>query len=732
VSKEGLEPSCHHWRQSLKLVRLPISPLRRGMTIVQGFGERARNNRVRTRALGAPSGLMATKKQQTPGYDASALQALEGLDPVRKRPAMYIGSTDSRGLTHCVFEVVDNSVDEALAGHAKTIIVTKHADGSVSCSDDGRGIPVDIEPVSKLPGVILVMTKLHAGGKFGGEGYKVSGGLHGVGASVVNAMSERMTVEVDRNGKTHAVDFRRAEPGYEVKGKWSKGAKMTEIAKVKTTGTRVRFWPDKPLFQVGAEFEWDRVRDRCRQTAYLVPGVAIVLRDEAAGTEETFSAKGGIADMIEANAPDGVTGVIRFVGTGAYTEVAQVIEGDTLVSRELSRELEVDVALRWTRGYENSVSSFVNVVQTPNGGTHVAGFERGVVKVVQQALANTKIMKSTEAAPSKDDILEGLTAAVSVRLPEPQFVGQTKDALGTAQVTAIVQSVVVAQLGAWFAASRNKTAARMAMEKIADAARARTAARAQRDLVRRKSALESSTLPAKLKDCRKHGVEGSELILIEGDSAGGTVSAARDSEFQAYLPLRGKILNVQRASEKAMLENNECAAIIQAVGAGSGRHFDLEKARYQRVILLADADVDGSHIRTLLLTLFWRYMRPMLEEGRIFAAVPPLYRITLKNTGEDIYCYSERDKDATMARLTKEGKSWREDIQRYKGLGEMDADQLAETTLDADTRRLRRITIADAEVAAATFETLMGNDVEGRREFIIDRSGGFNLQALDL
>lgn len=676
---------------------------------------------------------MATKKQQTsPGYDATALQALEGLDPVRKRPAMYIGSTDSRGLTHCVFEVLDNSVDEALAGHAKHVVVTKHSDGSVSVADNGRGIPVDIEPVSKLPGVILVMTKLHAGGKFGGEGYKVSGGLHGVGASVVNAMSERMLVEVDRGGRTWAVDFRRAEPGFEVKGKWSKGAKMTEIGRTKNTGTRVRFWYDKPLFQVGAEIEWDRVQARCRQTAYLVPGLTIVVRDEAAGSEETYSAKGGLADMVESQTGDGVTGVIRFVGTGTYTEVAQVIKGDKLVSEELERELEVDIALRWTKGYETQVSSFVNVVQTPSGGTHVTGFERGVVKVVQGALAGTKIMKGTEAAPSKDDILEGLTAAVSVRLPEPQFVGQTKDALGTAQVTALVQGIVQTQLGAWFAAGRNKSAARAALEKIADASRARTAARAQRDLVRRKSALESSSLPAKLKDCRKHGVDGSELILIEGDSAGGTVSAARDSEFQAYLPLRGKILNVQRASEKAMLENNECAAIIQAVGAGSGRHFDLERARYQRIILLADADVDGSHIRTLLLTLFWRYMRPMLEAGRVYAAVPPLYRITLKNSGEDIYCYSERDKEATMARLTKEGKAWREDIQRYKGLGEMDADQLAETTLDASTRRLRRINIEDAEQAAAVFETLMGNDVEGRRDFIVERSSGFDLTALDL
>ena len=675
----------------------------------------------------------ANKDTSTTGaYNASALQALEGLDPVRKRPAMYIGSTDSRGLTHCVFEVLDNSVDEALAGHAKEIVVVKHADGSASVADDGRGIPVDIEPVSKLPGVVLVMTKLHAGGKFGGDGYKVSGGLHGVGASVVNALSERMTVEVDRGGRTWGVDFRRAEPGWEKNGKWQKFSGVTDIAKSKRTGTRVRFWPDSPLFQNGAEIEWERVRERCVQTSYLVPGLRIVLRDELTGEDEEFCAKGGLADMIEEAVKDGVTPVVRIIGVGTYTEVAQVIEGDKLVSRELQREIEVEIALKWSRGYEAGVRSFVNVVETPNGGTHVQGFERGVVKIVQTTLAGTKVLRANEAAPSKDDILEGLIAAVSVRLPEPQFVGQTKDALGTSQVTAIVQSVVNDQLGAWFKAGRNKTAARQVLEKVADAARARTAARAQRDLVRRKSALESSSLPAKLKDCRRHGVDGSELILIEGDSAGGTVSAARDSEFQAYLPLRGKILNVQRASEKAMLENNECDAIIQAIGAGSGRLFDLEKARYQRVILLADADVDGSHIRTLLLTLFWRYMRPMLEEGRVYAAVPPLYRLTVKHTGEDIYCYSERDKTATMARLVQEGKAWRDDIQRYKGLGEMDADQLAETTLDAGTRRLRRINIADAEIAASAFETLMGNDVEGRREFIVTRSGGFDLTSLDL
>lgn len=670
--------------------------------------------------------------EATGAYDASALQALEGLDPVRKRPAMYIGSTDSKGLTHCVFEVLDNSVDEALAGHARTVTVTKHADGSASVHDDGRGIPVDIEPVSKLPGVILVMTKLHAGGKFGGDGYKVSGGLHGVGASVVNAMSERMVVEVDRGGKTWGVDFRRAEPGWEKNGKWQRFAGMTELGKAKKTGTRVRFWPDSPLFQNGAEIEWDRVRERCAQTAYLVPGLRIVLRDEMLGSEEEFHASGGLADMVEASTKDGVTGVVRLVGVGSYQEIAQVIEGDKLVSRELARDIEVEIALKWSRGYESAVRSFVNVVETPNGGTHVQGFERGVVKVVQAALSGTKLMRANEGAPTKDDILEGLVAAVSVRLPEPQFVGQTKDALGTSQVTAIVQSIVVEQLGTWFKAGRNKTAARQVLEKVADAARARTAARAQRDLVRRKSALESSSLPAKLKDCRRHGVEGSELILIEGDSAGGTVSQARDSEFQAYLPLRGKILNVQRASEKAMLENNECAAIIQAIGAGSGRHFELEKARYQRVILLADADVDGAHIRTLLLTLFWRYMRPMLEEGRVFAAVPPLYRITLKHSGEHIYCYSERDKEDTLKRLEAEGKSWRDDIQRYKGLGEMDGHQLAETTLDAETRRLRRITVADAEHAATTFETLMGNDVDGRRDFIVTRSGGFDRNALDL
>jgi DNA gyrase subunit B len=645
---------------------------------------------------------------------------------------MYIGSTDSRGLTHCVFEIVDNAVDEALAGHARTIVVTAHADGSCSVGDDGRGIPVDVEKRSGLPGVVLVMTKLHAGGKFGGDGYKVSGGLHGVGASVVNAMSERMTVEVDRGGKTWGIEFRRAEPGQVVKGKFTPGTAVAELGKAKRTGTRVRFWHDRALFHPDAVIEWERVRERCRQTAYLVPGVRIRLVDEAAGTDEEFHAKGGIADMVEALSGDGLGTVVHITGEGAYTEVAQVIDGDRLVARELERECLIDVALRWSRGYDTTVRSFVNVVETPSGGTHVTGFERAVVKAVQNALSGTKILRASESAPTKDDILEGLVAVVTVKIPEPQFVGQTKDALGTAQVTAIVQSLVTEQLGAWLAAGRNRTSSRQILEKVADAARARTAARAQRDLVRRKSALESSSLPAKLKDCRSHGVEGSELLLIEGDSAAGTVSAARDSEFQAYLPLRGKILNVQRASEKAMLENAECAAIIQAIGAGSGRNFDLAKARYGKLIFLADADVDGSHIRTLLLTLVWRYLREMLEDGRVFAAVPPLYRITLKGSGEHVYCYSERDKTLTLERLEREGRAWRDDIQRYKGLGEMDADQLAETTLDPMTRRLRRITLADAEVAAKSFETLMGNDVEGRREFIVDRSGGFDLASLDV
>lgn len=676
-----------------------------------------------------------TSQKTTAEYSASSLQALEGLDAVRKRPAMYIGSTDSRGLTHCVFEIFDNAVDEALAGHCHRIEVVRHQDGSVTVRDDGRGIPVDVEPKSGLPGVVLVLTKLHAGGKFGGDGYKVSGGLHGVGASVVNALSERVDVEVDRSGATWTIQFQRAVPGFFEKAKFQKSTSMKKVGKVaaRQTGTRVRFWPDRNIFHADAVIEWDRVRARLVQTSFLVPGLTCVLVDEV---EPDLSAEwrhdGGIAEMVESLDGSGaVCGPVRITGTSSYTETAQVVEGDSLVTRDVERELQVDVVLRWGKSFDYTSRSFVNVVETPKGGTHVTGCERAVVKALQQAVGGTKLMKGDDSL-QKEDILEGLCAIVSVRLPEPQFEGQTKEVLGTPQVTALVTAMVQEQLTAWLSVGRNKTAARALYEKVVESSRARKAAKQQRDLVRRKSALESSSLPSKLKDCRTHDLERSELFVIEGDSAAGTVARGRDSEFQAYLPIRGKILNVLRASERKMLDNEECAALITAIGAGAGRSFDVEKIRYSKLILLADADVDGAHIRCLLLTLCWRYMRPLVEAGRVFAAVPPLYRVVLKGTGENIYCYSEAEKEKLLVDLEAKGVAWRDDIQRYKGLGEMDADQLAETTLDPHSRQLRRMTVADAEGAERMFEVLMGESVSERREYIVEQSNGFDHERLDV
>jgi DNA gyrase subunit B len=667
-------------------------------------------------------------------YTASSLQALEGLDAVRKRPAMYIGSTDSRGLTHCVFEIFDNAVDEALAGYCRRVVVCRHNDGSVSVADDGRGIPVDIEKKSGLPGVVLVLTKLHAGGKFGGDGYKVSGGLHGVGASVVNALSERLEVEVDRAGATWSIQFQRAVSGFFDAKKFQKSTTMKKIAKIpaKKTGTRVRFWPDRNIFHEGAEIEWDRVEARLKQTSYLVPGFVCVLRDEMTGAEQEWRHEGGIAEMVEElDQSATVCGPVRISGNATYMETAQVLEGDALVTRDIERELQVDVVLRWTKGFESVTRSFVNVVETPKGGTHVSGCERAVVRTLQNAIGGTKLMKNDESL-QKEDILEGLSMVVTVRLPEPQFEGQTKEVLGTPQVTPLITAMVSEQLSTWFSASRNKAVSRAMFEKIVEASRARRAAKMQRDLVRRKSALESSSLPAKLKDCRSHDLDRSELLIIEGDSAAGTVARGRDSEFQAYLPIRGKILNVLRASERKMLDNEECGALITAIGAGAGRGFDIEKIRYAKLIVLADADVDGAHIRCLLLTLCWRYMRPLVEAGRVYAAVPPLYRITLKGSGEYIYCYSETEKEATLADLEKRGVAWKDDIQRYKGLGEMDADQLAETTLEPQSRQLRRMTVSDAAAAEKMFEVLMGGDVSERREYIVEQSNGFDLERLDV
>jgi len=688
-------------------------------------------------------------------YSARHLLVLEGLEAVRKRPGMYIGSTDSRGLMHCVWEIIDNAVDEALGGHCTRIEVDLHADGSVEVRDDGRGIPVDAEPRTGLPGVEVVMTRLHAGGKFGGGSYAATGGLHGVGASVVNALSARLDVEVDRAGKTHAMSFRRGVPGEFGNGSpdspFVQGSGTRVVGKVtkKRTGTRVRYWADQQIFLADAELSIDELHNRARQTAFLVPGLTLVVRDQRQGrgsaesdhrgTEETFRFDGGISEFCSFLSPDqAVSDVLRLQGSGHFKETVPVLDDSGhMTSTEVERELGVDVALRWGTGYDTIVRSFVNIIATPKGGTHVAGFERSMTKTINEALRSQRVLRASEDDVIKDDVLEGLTAVITVRLSEPQFEGQTKEVLGTAAATRIVGHVMSRELKALLASPKKaaKVQSRAILDKVASAARTRVAARQHKELQRRKNALETSSLPAKLADCRSDDVERSELFIVEGDSALGTAKLARNSEHQALLPIRGKILNVQKASASDMLKNTECASIIQVIGAGSGRTFDLDAARYQKIILMADADVDGAHIRCLLLTLFYRYMRPLVDAGRVYAAVPPLHRIEVTASGraknEIVYTYSETQMRKVVADLQRKGKRYREPIQRYKGLGEMDANQLAETTMDPRHRTLRRVSIGDAEAAETVFELLMGNDVGPRRDFIVEGASRIDRDTID-
>jgi DNA gyrase subunit B len=645
---------------------------------------------------------------------------------------MYIGTTDSRGLMHCLWEIIDNAVDEALAGHCQKIEINLEADGSVEVHDDGRGIPVDKEPKTGLTGVEVVMTKLHAGGKFGGGSYAASGGLHGVGASVVNALASRLDVEVDRDSKIYWMSFKRGHAGiFEGDGpnaSFTEKSGLRVIGKVssKVTGTRIKWWFDKQIFLKEAELSIEDIYARARQTSYLVPGLTLVVNDSRtkAKTIETFTHKGGISEFCTFLRPDDPVGeVIRISGSGAYTENVPVLdEKGHMTPTEVEREMGVDIAMQWGNGYEATVASFVNIISTPKGGTHVAGFEKALTKAVNDVLRATKTLKNNEADVIKDDVQEGLTAVVTVRMSEPQFEGQTKEVLGTAAAAKIVGQVVADEMKAFFNTTKrvDKATGRLILEKIANASRTRISARAHKDLQRRKNALESSSLPTKLSDCRSDDPTRTELFIVEGDSALGTTKAARNSEFQAILPIRGKILNVQKASLSQMLENNECASIIQVIGAGSGKSFEINDARYGRVILMSDADVDGAHIRCLLLTLFNSYMRPLVEAGRVFAAIPPLHRIDVigGKRGEIFYTYSDDEMKKVIGQLKKDGKRWKEPIQRYKGLGEMDADQLRETTMDPEHRTLRRITMKDVTKAEAMFELLMGNEVAPRKDFI--------------
>ena len=681
-------------------------------------------------------------------YNAAHLLVLEGLEAVRKRPGMYIGSTDTRGLMHCLWEIIDNGVDEALAESATRVEVVLHPDGSVEVHDDGRGIPTDKEPKTGLPGVEVVATKLHAGGKFGGGSYVATGGLHGVGLSVVNALSSRMDIDVERSPAVQGLSFQRGVPGvfdgeglggsFEPRsGLTRKGARVTKGR----SGTRIRFWPDRQIFTKDATFVYDELVTRARQTSFIVPGLELVLRDLRGEepVEESFRHDGGISEFTEFLAPDeAVTSVLRLQGSDTFTETVPLLDDKGhMTPQEIERELVVDVAIRWGTGYDTEMRSFVNVIATPKGGTHLSGFEQALTKTFNDVMRQSKALKVNDADVIKDDVLEGLTGVVTVRLAEPQFEGQTKEILGTPAARTVVRKVVARELKEWLTSSKReqKAQAKLVMEKVVGAAKTRLAARQHKETQRRKNALESSALPAKLADCRDNDNERTELFIVEGDSALGTAKLARDSSFQALLPIRGKILNVQKATVGDMLKNAECASIIQVVGAGSGRTFELDARRYGRIIFMADADSDGAHIRCLLATLFFKYMPELITEGRVYSAVPPLHRIELSNPkkGMDkyVYTYSDDELQRKLAELKKKNVRWKDPVQRYKGLGEMDADQLAETTMDPRRRTLRRITVDDADVATQVFELLMGSEVAPRKEFIVQGAYDVDVEALD-
>ena len=661
---------------------------------------------------------------------------------------MYIGSTDTRGLMHCLWEIIDNGVDEALAGVAHRVEITLHPDGSVEVHDDGRGIPTDKEPKTGLPGVEVVATKLHAGGKFGGGSYVATGGLHGVGLSVVNALSSRMDIDVDRSPSQQGLSFQRGVPGVfagdgpaaPFTAKSGLTRKGKRVAKDKT-GTRVHFWPDRQIFTKDAAVELEGLLGRARQTSYIVPGLELVIRDQRGPElmEEKFLHEGGIsefADYLSQGEP--VTDILRLQGMDTFTETVPLLDDKGhMTAQEIERELTVDVALRWSNTYDTQVRSYVNVIATPKGGTHLGGFEQAITSTFNDVMRSAKVLKVNDDNVIKDDVLEGMTGIVTVRLAEPQFEGQTKEILGTPAARTVVRKVVAAEMKKFLTSTKRgeKAQAKLVMDKVVGASKTRIAARQHKETQRRKNALESSALPAKLADCRSADNERTELFIVEGDSALGTAKFARDSEYQALLPIRGKILNVQKASIGDMLKTTECASIIQVVGAGSGRTFELEAARYGRIIFMADADSDGSHIRCLLATLFFKYMPELIASGRVYTAVPPLHRIELTNPkkGMDkyVYTYSDDELHRRLAELKKKNMRWKEPPQRYKGLGEMDADQLAETTMDPRHRTLRRLTVDDAEVAASVFELLMGSDVAPRKEFIVANGGSLTDEDLD-
>ena len=630
---------------------------------------------------------MSLFEEKTSGqYDAAQIQVLEGLEAVRKRPGMYIGSTGARGLHHLVYEVVDNSVDEALAGYCKTIKVTIGKDNSVTVEDDGRGMPVDKHPKMGISAVEVIHTVLHAGGKFGGGGYKVSGGLHGVGASVVNALSTRMEVEIKRNGKIYKQCYERGKTV----------TPLEVIGESKKTGSKTTFWPDPEIFETTV-FDFATLEHRLREMAFLNKGIKIIFKDEREGQKknETYHYEGGIKEFVQ------------FIN-----ESKDPIHPDIIYFEVIKENCELEVAMQYTQSYSELVLGYANNINTTDGGTHIVGFKSALTRVFNDYGKKNKILKDSDDALTGEDVREGLTAIVSVKLEEPQFEGQTKAKLGNPDIRGFVETSTNENLTAFL--EENPAQAKAILEKCIKAARAREAARKARDLTRRKGALDSFSLPGKLADCSDKDPSVCEIFLVEGDSAGGSAKDGRDRKRQAILPLRGKILNVEKARLDKILNSDEIKNMITAFGCGIGDDFNIEKLRYHKIIIMTDADVDGAHIRTLLLTFLYRYMRPLIEGGYVYAAQPPLYQV---KKGKDVYyTYSEEEQGRLMKSL--EDKAGKADIQRYKGLGEMDAEQLWETTMDYEHRTLIQITIEDSAEADQTFSTLMGDKVPPRKKFI--------------
>ena len=707
----------------------------------------------------AGSGSNGASARSTDTYDADSIETLEGLEAVRKRPAMYIGGNGSEGLMHLVWEIVDNAVDEAAAGFGRKVDVTLRRDGSIEVSDNGRGIPVGKHPDRDVSALEVVFTELHAGGKFGEGAYKASGGLHGVGASVVNALSTRLDVEVRRDGFVHELSFKDQAPGHFAGGGGDGFVPGSDVRpstrRTKTTGTKVRFWPDMALFHPDASIDADEVRGRVKQMCYLVPGLKMTVADHRPGESAEsleFVSRGGLADLVkersERSGGDAVSGVVTINGIERFTEKVPV---DGKIT-EVERECTVDVALRWMAGYDSDVESFVNTIPTSSGGTHLAGFDKALTRVVNGVLlkdnrklarlardssgAGAKNARSSAAKTNatKDDVREGLVAAVKVQFSEPQFRGQTKQELGTPAVEGIVARITYEQLKEWFEPGGGPRSQVKAIgDKVAAAVVNRVASKQMLDTKRKAASLGSTGMPDKLADCRVRG-DRAELILVEGDSAAGPAKRGRDSEFMAILPLRGKIVNASKASPKQVLDNAEAQAIFTAMGAGAGDAFDIEAARYGRIVILCDADVDGSHIRCLLLTLIHGYMREMLVQGRVFSAQPPLYTARV---GDRTYrAYSDEERDRITGELCRgsrrpENVKW----QRFKGLGEMNTDELRHCALDPDTRTLRRLTMSDAQqadAAAEMFDVLMGSDVAVRRDYLVENSSLVDEATLDI